>query len=50
MVERFYCQMKSSLMASTQRDNSSRALPLIFLRSTLNEDLHHSLVELSSTT
>lgn len=48
MVERFHRQLKSSLMASTQRDNWSLALPLVLLgiRSSLKEDLHHSSAEL----
>ena len=49
MVERFHRQLKSSLMASTQRGNWSLALPIVLLgisRSSLKEDLHHSSAEL----
>ena len=48
MVERFHRQLKSSLIASSQREHWSLALPLVLLgiRSSLKEDLHHSSAEL----
>ena len=48
MVERFHRQLKSSLMASAQREHWSLALPLVLLgiRSSLKDDLQHSSAEL----
>ena len=48
MVEWFYHQLNSSLMASYQRENWALVLPIVLLgiRSTLEEDLHHSSAEL----
>ena len=48
MVERFHRQLKSSLMAASQREHWSLALPLVLLgiRSSLKEDLQHSSSEL----
>lgn len=48
MVERFHRQLKSSLMASAQREQWSLALPLVLLgiRSSLKKDLRHSSAEL----
>ena len=47
-IEPFYRQLKFSLMASTQRENWSLALPLVLLgiQSSMMEDLHHSSAEL----
>ena len=48
MVERFHRQLKSSLTASSQRENWSLALPIVLLgiRSSLKVDLQHSPAEL----